>query len=65
MAKLYAELTSDKNAKVISKGGNEYIEMRITTGNSHRGTLTINNGGIMWQSVQTPLLIEEIEKFTS
>lgn len=33
MAKLYAEITSDKGGRVASKGGNEYIEVTLKVGN--------------------------------
>ena len=34
MAKLYAELTSDKGGRVASKGGDEYVQVRFTRKNS-------------------------------
>jgi hypothetical protein len=33
MAKLYAELSSDKGGRIVGKGGNEYITMRVKNGN--------------------------------
>ena len=30
MAKLYAELTSDKGGRVVGKGGNEFIDIKIS-----------------------------------
>lgn len=35
MAKLYAELTSDKGGRKASKGGNEIITIEIFDGNSN------------------------------
>lgn len=42
MAKLYAELTSDKGGKTISKGGNNFISLTIYHGNSKVFTLNHN-----------------------
>ena len=33
MAKLYAELTSDKGGRIASKGGDKYIHTTLTIGN--------------------------------
>lgn len=35
MAKLYAELTSDKTTRVVSKGGDEMIAINLNTGNTN------------------------------
>jgi transcriptional regulator CtsR len=35
MAKLYAELTSDKGGRVASKGGNGYMRIVLFTDNKH------------------------------
>jgi len=34
MAKLYAELSSDKGGRVASKGGNDFISINLYDGNS-------------------------------
>jgi len=34
MAKLYAELSSDKAGRTVSKGGNEFISCDISDGNT-------------------------------
>jgi len=39
MAKLYAELTSDKGGRVVSKGGNQNINVSLSRGNNYIGTL--------------------------
>ena len=33
MAKLYAELTSDKGGRVVGKGGHDYVNVDIKCGN--------------------------------
>lgn len=35
MAKLYAELTSDKGGRIASKGGSELLTIKIYDGNSY------------------------------
>ena len=35
MAKLYAELSSDKGGRIIGKGGNEYVNLTIRDGKNH------------------------------
>ena len=34
MAKLYAEITSDKGGRVIGKGGDKYVQIRLKTKNN-------------------------------
>ena len=41
MAKLYAELTSDKTQNVASKSGYNWINIIIQHGNTRTGTLAI------------------------
>ncbi len=41
MAKLYAELTSDKGGRVASKGGDAHIELVVRQGNKTIGLLEI------------------------
>lgn len=55
MAKLYAELTSDKGGRVASKGGDTYIEVKINHKNAPlwnikagaHGLLLIEHNGIV------------------
>ena len=42
MAKLYAEITSDKGGRVVGKGGNEYIEIAIRHGNQQVTKLIVS-----------------------
>lgn len=42
MAKLYAELTSDKGGRVASKGGDNFVSLTIYHGNSKVFTLEHN-----------------------
>lgn len=37
MARLYAEITSDKGGRVVGKGGNNEISVRLYDGNTYRG----------------------------
>ena len=39
MAKLYAELSSDKGGRVASKGGNQDIRIKVYSGNLHVATM--------------------------
>jgi len=41
MAKLYAELTSDKGGRIASKGGNEEINIKCMTGNTTVGEVQL------------------------
>ena len=45
MAKLYAELTSDKGGRVVGKGGNEYVEMQVKYKNEYVYTITAIDDG--------------------
>lgn len=64
MAKLYAELTSDKGGRVVGKGGEHFTEMKVTHNNRHlwtihagqSGTLTITRNGktIAFHSLNWP-----------
>ena len=47
MAKLYAELTSDKNSKVISKGGDKEITIVLKQGNDILYKLRFNYLGML------------------
>ena len=40
MAKLYAEITSDKGGRVASKGGNEYVQIVLSHGNDEFYVIT-------------------------
>lgn len=44
MAKLYAELTSDKGGRVASKGGDDFISCRITQNGKIIATIEYCNG---------------------
>lgn len=41
MAKLYAELSSDKGGRVASKGGNEEVNVKLMAGNSLVGSIEL------------------------
>jgi hypothetical protein len=43
MAKLYAELTSDKGGRIASKGGDDHIYVTVTRSNKILGTLKVRN----------------------
>lgn len=45
MAKLYAELTSDKGGRVVGKGGNDKIEILIKLGNDPHALITVLPSG--------------------
>lgn len=45
MAKLYAELTSDKGGRVASKGGDNYMHVRLKHGNIEVATVEMNKNG--------------------
>jgi hypothetical protein len=45
MAKLYAELTSDKGGRVASKGGDEYITIQLSNGNLRIFEVTFRDDG--------------------
>ena len=43
MAKLYAEIDSDKGGRKASKGGEEYLDIDILSGNRRIACLTVRN----------------------
>ena len=43
MAKLYAELTSDKGGRVASKGGDSILAIELYRGNVKVGRVTLDN----------------------
>jgi hypothetical protein len=43
MAKLYAELTSDKGGRIASKGGDSIITVELYRGNIKVGRVTMDN----------------------
>lgn len=45
MAKLYAELTSDKGGRVVGKGGNDKITTTMKVGNIVIATVTLRSSG--------------------
>lgn len=45
MAKLYAELTSDKGGRVASKGGDKWLELAIYRGNTLLRRFIIDDQG--------------------
>ena len=47
MAKLYAELTSDKGGRVASKGGEEYVTLTTTHKGSPFWIVTIGASGTL------------------
>ena len=66
MAKLYAELTSDKGGRVVGKGGNEYIDIKLSIGNTIIGTLSFDDNGLHYTGYTAhrtkTLLDEEIKR---
>jgi hypothetical protein len=48
MAKLYAELTSDKGGRVASKGGDDYIDVTIMYKNKQRYELRMTSQGDLY-----------------
>lgn len=42
MAKLYAEITSDKGGRVVGKGGNQNVKVAIYDKNTHVATVEIS-----------------------
>ena len=42
MAELYAELTSDKGGRKVSKGGNDYLTMTVYRGNKLIASIEFN-----------------------
>ena len=44
MAKLYAEITSDKGGRVVGKGGDEYISIELKEGNTKKFFLVYHGG---------------------
>lgn len=61
MAKLYAELTSDKGGRVVGKGGDSGITVRIYHGNHNRYTVTIENDKVQVYKDDGPLLFDWVE----
>lgn len=45
MAKLYAELTSDKGGRVVGKGGNHHLAIKITKDNKQIGYIDVLPSG--------------------
>lgn len=45
MAKLYAELTSDKGGRIASKSGDEYITITVRNGNISIFDITFKDDG--------------------
>lgn len=46
MAKLYAEIASDKGGRVVGKGGNEYVSVLLRNGNRPVLDLRLTKEGI-------------------
>jgi hypothetical protein len=72
MAKLYAELTSDKGGRVASKGGDDFIMVTINHKNSllweitagAHGRLKIRRGGKTYEYTACSLNWPDNEKLT-
>ena len=41
MAKLYAELTSDKNSKKLGKGGDDFVNLELTVKGRYVGSIEL------------------------
>lgn len=52
MAKLYAELTSDKGGRVASKGGDTIIKIVLRDSNKEWGTIYYSIGARLGTSVE-------------
>lgn len=61
MAKLYAELTSDKGGRVASKGGDDGITLRLYRGNSQVYIVTLDNKQLTVYKDDGPLLHDFID----
>ena len=57
MAKLYAELTSDKGGRVVGKGGDEYIDIDIIFKNRKLYKLRMTSQGTLYCGKETDILI--------
>ena len=53
MAKLYAELTSDKGGRKVSKGGNAYIRLELKRGNKVTHTIVYDELGIQVEDLRS------------
>jgi hypothetical protein len=45
MAKLYAELSSDKGGRIASKSGDDYITIQVSNGNARVFEITFKDDG--------------------
>jgi hypothetical protein len=63
MAKLYAELTSDKGGRVASKGGDEYIDIAIMYKNHQRYELRMTSQGDLYVARKKGDVLVNIEDF--
>lgn len=61
MAKLYAELTSDKGGRVASKGGDDGITVRFYRGNKQAYIVTLENKQLTVYKDDGPLLHDFID----
>lgn len=63
MAKLYAELTSDKGGRVVGKGGDDYIDITIMYKNIQRYELRMTSQGDLYISRQKGEPLVNVEDY--
>jgi hypothetical protein len=49
MAKLYAELSSDKGGRIASKGGDKYITVQLRRGNKNIASIALYPNSVVIQ----------------
>lgn len=54
MAKLFAEITSEKGGRITSKGGNDFVSVKLTQNNKVVASIT------MWQGRLQVLLLDAL-----
>ena len=62
MARLYAEITSDKGGRVVGKGGDHGIMIRIMHGSRNVYNLTVENDQVIIYKNDGPLLHDWVSK---
>lgn len=63
MAKLYAELSSDKGGRVVSKGGNKHVTARFITGNDVDYMVTVKPHSIVVYDRCYNILYEKLNHY--
>ena len=65
MAKLYAELTSDKGGRVVGKGGNDYIYIDISAKNLALMRLRLRESQTQYEKAEGEYVLEWTKKDVS